>query len=123
VQDAGIVDGQLAFEASIVGIRVLVARASSPPVLRFHPAHKMNDGRHGLEPALQVTEHQLSISLISKLRDIPLAVVDVETTGPAPSGAIASSRSASSAIEGGRTIAEYEQLSIRNAASAPGSRH
>jgi DNA polymerase III epsilon subunit family exonuclease len=52
----------------------------------------------------------LSISLISKLRDIPLAVVDVETTGASADWGDRVIEIGIVRVEGGRTVAEYQQL-------------
>ena len=57
-----------------------------------------------------MTEHHLSISLISKLRDIPLAVVDVETTGASADWGDRVIEIGIVRVEGGRTVAEYQQL-------------
>jgi DNA polymerase III epsilon subunit family exonuclease len=52
----------------------------------------------------------LSISLISKLRDVPLAVVDVETTGASADWGDRVIEIGVVRVEGGRTVAEYQHL-------------
>lgn len=52
----------------------------------------------------------MSLSLISKLRDIPLAVVDVETTGASAQWGDRVIEIGVVRIEGGQTVAEYQQL-------------
>jgi DNA polymerase III epsilon subunit family exonuclease len=52
----------------------------------------------------------LPISLISKLRDVPLAVVDVETTGASAEWGDRVIEIGVVRVEGGTTVAEYQQL-------------
>ena len=49
-------------------------------------------------------------SLISKLRDVPLAVVDVETTGASAQWGDRVIEIGVVRVEGGRPVAEYQQL-------------
>src|SRR5688500_12384204 len=52
----------------------------------------------------------MPLSLISKLRDVPLAIVDVETTGASAQWGDRVIEIGVVRVEGGKTVAEYEQL-------------
>lgn len=52
----------------------------------------------------------MPLSLISKLRDVPLAVVDVETTGASAEWGDRVIEIGIVRVEGGRSVAEYQQL-------------
>lgn len=52
----------------------------------------------------------MPLSLISKLRDVPFAVVDVETTGASAEWGDRVIEIGGVRIEGGQTVAEYQQL-------------
>lgn len=55
-------------------------------------------------------EGRVAISLLSKLADIPLAFVDVETTGASPELGDRVIEVGIVRVEGGQVVAEYEQL-------------
>src|SRR5687768_15224690 len=52
----------------------------------------------------------MGVSLIHKLRDVPLAFVDVETTGASTDYGDRVIEIGICRVEGGRSVAEYQQL-------------